>query len=203
MKSSRASPLAFLRGQTAKEKKGRAVRLPNIRFLNRFRLRVILQNKGSYLVLLVGILFANLLLMFGLMFTPLLEHYKGEVLDHQICKYQYVLKDTVETDTDGAEKYTINTLKYKGAIDEDVSVYGIQESSSYIDNAKADLKKPDEYRILVSSAFADKTGIQKGEKLELDDKYANKTYTFKVVGTVDYPAGLAIFMDIDRCKRPV
>lgn len=55
---------------------------------------MILQNKGSYLVLLVGILFANLLLMFGLMFTPLLEHYKGEVLDHQICKYQYVLKDT-------------------------------------------------------------------------------------------------------------
>ena len=81
-----------------------------------------------------------------------------------------------------------------------MSVYGIQESSSYIDNAKADLKKSDEYRILVSSAFADKTGIQKGEKLELDDKYANKTYTFKVVGTVDYPAGLAIFMDIDRCN---
>lgn len=96
-KKLKLSPLAFLRGQTAKEKKGRAVRLPNIRFLNRFRLRVILQNKGSYLVLLVGILFANLLLMFGLMFTPLLEHYKGEVLDHQICKYQYVLKDTVET----------------------------------------------------------------------------------------------------------
>lgn len=199
-KKLKLSPLAFLRGQTAKEKKGRAVRLPNIRFLNRFRLRVILQNKGSYLVLLVGILFANLLLMFGLMFTPLLEHYKGEVLDHQICKYQYVLKDTVETDTDGAEKYTINTLKYKGAIDEDMSVYGIQESSSYIDNSKADLKKSDEYRVLVSSAFADKTGIQKGEKLELDDKYANKTYTFKVVGTVDYPAGLAIFMDIDRCN---
>ena len=42
---------------------------------------------------------------------------------------------------------------------------------SYIDNAKADLKKSDEYRVLVSSAFADKTGIQKGEKLELDDKY--------------------------------
>lgn len=80
------------------------------------------------------------------------------------------------------------------------SVYGIQESSSYIDNAKADLKSRMNTWVLVSSAFADKTGIQKGEKLELDDKYANKTYTFKVVGTVDYPAGLAVFMDIDRCN---
>ena len=199
-KKLKLSPLSFLRGQTAKEKKSRAVRLPNIRFLNRFRLRVILQNKGSYLVLLFGILFANLLLMFGLMFTQLLEQYKGEVLDHQISKYQYVLKDTVETETAGAEKYTINTLKYKGGIDEDMSVYGIRENSSYIDDAKMNLKDQDEYRVLVSSAFADKTGIRKGEKLELDDKYANKTYTFKVVGTVDYPAGLAVFMDIDRCN---
>ncbi len=194
------SPLSFLRGRTEKEKNSRAVRLPDIRFFNRFRLRVILQNRGSYLVLLSGILFANLMLMFGLMFTPLLEQYKDEVLDHQISRYQYVLKDTVETDTAGAEKYTINTLKYRGAIDEDMSVYGVQEDSSYIDNAGKNLKNQDEYRVLVSSAFADKTGIQKGDKLELDDKYANKTYTFKVVGTVDYPAGLAIFMDIDRCN---
>ena len=82
-------------------------------------------------------------------------------------------------------------------------MYGIQESSSYIDNAKADLKKSDEYRVLVSSAFADKTGIQKGEKLELDDKYANKTYTFKVVGTVDYPAGLAVLHGHRSVQRPV
>lgn len=192
------SPLAFLRGRTAKEKKSRAVRLPNLRFFNRFRLRVILQNKGSYLVLLFGILFANLLLMFGLAFTPLLQHYKAEVEDHQICSYQYVLKDTVETDTAGAEKYTVNTLKYRGAIDEDMTVYGIQEKSSYIDDAKENLADPDEYKVLVSSAFADKTGIQKGDSLELDDKYENKTYTFQVVGTVEYPAGLAVFMDIDR-----
>lgn len=191
------SPLAFLRGRTAKEKKSRAVRLPNLRFFNRFRLRVILQNKGSYLVLLFGILFANLLLMFGLAFTPLLQHYKAEVEDHQICSYQYVLKDTVETDTAGAEKYTVNTLKYRGAIDEDMTVYGIQENSSYIDDAKENLADPDEYKVLVSSAFADKTGIQKGDSLELDDKYENKTYTFQVVGTVEYPAGLAVFMDID------
>lgn len=192
------SPLAFLRGRTAKEKKSRAVRLPNLRFFNRFRLRVILQNKGSYLVLLFGILFANLLLMFGLAFTPLLQHYKAEVEDHQICSYQYVLKDTVETDTAGAEKYTVNTLKYRGAIDEDMTVYGIQENSSYIDDSHRNLADPDEYKVLVSSAFADKTGIQKGDSLELDDKYENRTYTFQVAGTVEYPAGLAVFMDIDR-----
>ena len=35
-------------------------------FFVRFRLRVIFQNVSNYAVLLVGILFANLLLMFGL-----------------------------------------------------------------------------------------------------------------------------------------
>ncbi len=83
-KKLKLSPLSFLRGQTEKERRNRVMRLPNIRFFDRFRLRVILQNKGSYLVLLFGIMFANLLLMFGLMFTPLLEQYKSEILDNQI-----------------------------------------------------------------------------------------------------------------------
>ena len=47
-----------------------------LRFFLRFRLRVIFQNLGSYVVLFVGILFANLLLMFGLLFPSALTHYQ-------------------------------------------------------------------------------------------------------------------------------
>ena len=43
-------------------KKQKAVKLPDIRFFDRFRLRIILQNKSSYITLFVGIVFANILL---------------------------------------------------------------------------------------------------------------------------------------------
>ena len=56
----------------------KAVRLPDFKFFNRFRLRIILQNKSSYLTLFIGIFFANVLLLFGMMMKPLLDHYQEE-----------------------------------------------------------------------------------------------------------------------------
>lgn len=43
------------------------MKLPDIRFFDRFRLHIILQNKSSYITLFVGIVFANILLLFGMM----------------------------------------------------------------------------------------------------------------------------------------
>ena len=196
-KKLKLSPLAFLRGQTAKEKKSRAVRLPNIRFLNRFRLRVILQNKGSYLVLLVGILFANLLLMFGLMFTPLLEHYKGEVLDHQICKYQYVLKMPAETKTEGVEKYCSGSLKTVDdkLKEETATIYGVKENSKFV---HADIKDGGAF---ISDGYAQKYNIEVGDEVTLKESYGDKKYNFKVEGIYDDPATIAVYLtDSDFIK---
>ncbi|MDD6102475.1 MAG: FtsX-like permease family protein, partial [Clostridiales bacterium] len=46
-------PLNFLRRDLKKKKQRKAGKLPNVSFLNRFRLRVILQNKSSYIMLFI------------------------------------------------------------------------------------------------------------------------------------------------------
>ena len=64
----RLPPLKFLRRELTRRTKKRVMRLSHrLSFLTRFRLRVIFQNIPSYLTLFVGILFANVLLLFGLM----------------------------------------------------------------------------------------------------------------------------------------
>ena len=56
----RVSPLQFLRGEPGRRKSGGTIRLGrHLPFMSRFRLRVIFQNAGSYVVLFIGILFAN------------------------------------------------------------------------------------------------------------------------------------------------
>jgi putative ABC transport system permease protein len=60
------SPLRFLRRDLRKDYKNSAIKLPNISFLSRFRIRVILQNKSSYAMLFIGIFMASFLLLFGL-----------------------------------------------------------------------------------------------------------------------------------------
>ena len=76
------------------------MRLPDIRFFDRFRLRIILQNKSSYITLFVGIVFANILLLFGMMMVPLLDHYQEQTVDNMIADYQYILNVPDEIDED-------------------------------------------------------------------------------------------------------
>ena len=78
------SPLKFLRRDLSGRKQKRAIYLsPKMKIFSRFRLRVIFQNMSNYMVLFIGILFANLLLMFGLLLPSALSHYQVEI--QNIC----------------------------------------------------------------------------------------------------------------------
>ena len=47
---------------------------------------------SNYLVLFIGIIFANLLLMFGLLLPSALSHYQVEIQNNMLAKYQYMLQ---------------------------------------------------------------------------------------------------------------
>ena len=195
----RLSPLKFLRKDLAVRKKKKALRLPGFKFFNRFRLRIIIQNMPNYITLFIGILFANILLIFGLMMSPLLAHYQNEIQDKLIAQHQYVLKVPVEVDNDEAEKYCAKTLStIDGCLkSEDVLIYGAANNSRYIDINSNELKPGEVY---VSNGYAEKFRINKGDKITLKEKYEDKEYTFTVKGMYDYPSSFAIFMSDDYFK---
>lgn len=188
--SLRRSPLDFLRHDISSKKQKRSIHLPDFSFIIRFRLRVILQNLPGYLTMFVGIFFANVLLLFGMMMSPLLARYQTEVIEHMIAEYQYVLNIPVETQNPDAEKYSAGTLKITmdGYAEEDASVYGMAKNSRYID---AELPADGVY---VSDGFAQKFKLQEGDLIVLREAYGSKEYTFIVKGTIVYPATLSVFM---------
>ena len=67
-----------------------------LRFLSRFRLRVIFQNVPSYLTLFLGIFFANLLLLFGVGLPDVLDWYEASVQESLLAQYQYLLQVPME-----------------------------------------------------------------------------------------------------------
>lgn len=184
------SPLKFLRHNLKKREKKKVLKLTKFKFFTRFRLRVIFQNMPNYITLFIGILFASILLMFGLMMSPLLDNYKNEVVDNMISKYQYILKSQVETKTKDAEKYCANSLKtyFNEEKGEEISIYGIKEDSEYVD---IDFKDG----VYISDGFAEKYSLKVNDSITLKDSYGDKTYTFKINGIYYYPASLSIFMD--------
>ena len=188
----RISPLKFLRRELSKRTRRKAVRLnTKIPFMHRFRLRVVFQNISNYITLLAGILFASVIVIFSLMFGPLIDDYSKLVGKSIIADYQYVLKAPAETKVSGAEKYCVESLKTLPGkyMEDEITIYGISDNSKYV---KADI--PDG-KVYVSNGYMDKFGIEKGDKIELKDPYSNKKYKFEVAGSYKYDAVISVFMN--------
>ena len=188
----RLSPLKFLRRDLSGRKRKKAINLsPVIKIFSRFRLRVIFQNMSNYLVLFIGIIFANLLLMFGLLLPSALSHYQVEIQNNMLAKYQYMLQVPVSaasgnkfdglisllefymdsrTDNENAEEfsaYSLNTLpgKYKS---EEVLLYGIEPDSRYVAIDFNDTK--DTYESSENTTDTKDKKDEAGNKVKADNK---------------------------------
>ena len=189
------SPVRFLRRDTHKNRIKQHIKLKHGSFFRRFQIRVILQNKGSYFTLFIGILFASFILMFGIVMGPCIDNYLQNSEDSVKADYQYVLKQPVDIkNAEDAEKLTITSLEtyYKaGDLDLDVSFYGIDNDSKYYDDISLP-SKDDE--ITISYDFAQKMGLKKGDKITFTNPYIEKDYKFKVYDIYDYKAGFSAYM---------
>ena len=196
------SPLRFIRRDLKRTKRKKAMRLPRWKFLSRFRTRILLQNLPNYLVLWLGILFVMIMMSMAVGMPETLKYYQKHVTEMMFADYQVMLKsdkdamgEEITTDTEGAERINMKELiRYGDVIDEEVTVYGISDGSAYI-------KISDEFgenEVYISSAYNGKYGVEIGDTIELNEKYENKSYKFKVIGIYDYEGGIAIFMPNDK-----
>lgn len=225
------SPLKFLRRDLSKRKQKKAFPLSSkINIFARFRLRVIFQNFSNYIVLFVGIVFANLLLFFGLLLPSVLDHYQTDIQNNMLANYQYMLSVPTsamssnklsslfslleyslgtKTENEDAEEfsaYSLNTTP-KTFKSEEVTLYGVKSDSKYIKinlkDEKADLQENSKIAadVYISSAYADKVSLKPGDAITLKEKYEKETYTFRVKGIYSYNGGLCIFMNQNQLNR--
>ena len=216
-------PLQFLRHDLSRRSGRRhALPLPKLLpFFTRFRVRVILQNLGSYAVLFIGVLFANLLLSFGLMLPDALNHYSETIGDNMLCSTQTVLQipysamnednklnalvsmmlfrmetETEENNAEPFSAYTLQTLSTEeGGIakPESVMLYGVEPDSRYMSLPGSG--------VYVSAAYAEKYNIGAGDTVTLREKYEDTQYTFAIDGVYDYMGAIAIFMPRETLNR--
>lgn len=193
----RLSPLKFIRRDLSKKQKKKAIRLnTKIGIMKRFRMRIIFQNMPNYIMIFVGIFFANVILLLGIAFPSLLNKYEDDIADNMICQYQYILKAPAETEVEDAEKYCAGSLTYVAENDreEDATLFGIVPDSEYID---LELKDDEVY---ISNAFSEKYHITEGDTVELKE-FGGKTYSFVVKGIYYSPSSLAMFMSQEHFNK--
>jgi putative ABC transport system permease protein len=186
--------LNLLRNEIKTKKNKKVIKLSkHIKFINRFQLRTIIQNIGTYIALLFGTLFSTMILLFGLMLNPLLDKYKEEIVESQIAPYQTILKSDI--DVDNGEKFYIKTINYKN---DEIMVYGIEKygnDSLYLKNL--DLSGNN---IIISNDLKAKYKIKNNTNITLTENYTNNLYNLKVTGSYDTTGSLIIFMNYEMFK---
>lgn len=194
----RLSPLRFLRKDLRRHRQRRYIPLHGSSFFQRFRIRIILQNKGSYLVLFLGIIFASFLLMFALILTPSMEQYIRNLEADSRCDYLYLLKAPVQAD---GEKVTLTSLKayyVGGDLDLDVTLYGLGPNSGYYTDMTL---SSDPKSIVISSDFASKMSLQVGDAITLRNPYRDKAYSFTIQDIYPYNTGFSAFMPRNQLNQ--
>lgn len=199
----RHTPLQFLRHDLKKTKRKKALRLPSWSFLRRFRLRIILQNRANYCILFAGVFFIMVLLAMAVGMPSTLKYYQSRVSDMMFANYQYVLSDTedqdgriLKTNTPGAEAFGLHALLLRTPdLDEEVSVYGVEGDSAYVEIP--DIGKLREGEAYISASMAEKYGLAQGDTVTLAEKYENESYTFTVAGVYDRCQAIALFLPME------
>lgn len=201
----RFSPLRFLRKDLSSSRKRRSTKLPDISFIRRFRLRILLQNLPGYFMLTVGIFFVMIMLAMAVGMPETLKYHQDHAYESMLSRYQVVLNadhdedgNPVETANPDAEKFSMEELVYdRAGNEESIDFYGIEPGSKYA-------VLPDGMRegeIAISSAFRDKYNMETGESITLRERYGYKSYEVKIVGVVQYDGGVAAFTDVDKFNK--
>ena len=99
--------------------------------------------------------------------------------------------DNYKTKTTGAEAFSLYSLKTlpESTIEEDISLYGLQNNSQYIH-----IKSLPKKGVYISKDVADKYNLKKGDRISLKESYKDLRYTFEIKGIYDAPGSMALYM---------
>ena len=187
------STKAFLQGKVKKRKNPEVHPLPKkLNIINKTQFRVIASNKGTYIAMFIGLLIANLLLVFGLCLTPMLENYKEEIMDSQVAPYEYILKSDYDSLNENAEKIKVTSLVV--GIDT-INVIGVEKygsESKYLSDLN--LKDAD---VVVSKDLYEKYDLKVGSTFEGKEEYSDKIYNFKVSAKKNQAGAFYAYMNMN------
>lgn len=188
--------LAMLRN----EKKVRSikhVKLGRLGFVRTFQIRQMMREARTSLTVLGGMFVSLLILMLGLDCYTMCNNIRVNNKADTKFEYMYALKypESAVPD-DGYEAFSRMVKKENLGYHLDVTILGITKENPYFDVELTDSKS----EIVISSAMAQKFGLEKGDVFTVYDEEEKIYYAFTVRDVTEYSASLYIFMDIDMMR---
>lgn len=103
IKSLKYSPLDFLKHSIRKKKYRKIQPFKSADFKTRFRVRVLINSIGDYIIMAIGIFTISILLFYAFSASPTFDKFSKASSAGLVSKYQYILKSPVPLDATGSD----------------------------------------------------------------------------------------------------
>lgn len=181
-----------------KQPKGSNVDLGDMGFVGRFRVRQMLREMRTGLIVVIGMFIALICLMLSLNTATFCSKVKKQNVEDTHYEYMYTYKYPTENPPEGGEAAYAKTLKKEiYGYNWDVTVLGLSKNTKYFDVDLKDGKN----RVAISSSFAEKYGYGVGDEIVLHDEENDIDYGFTVDSVTQYTPAFYVFMTIDDARE--
>jgi putative ABC transport system permease protein len=194
----------IIRGETEKgfKKKFRMEFLNKLSFRRRIMLKQGLLHPSRELVLIVGVAFSCLILLYGITAKTALDNIVNHTFKN-ILKYNYMyIFNYYQNKNEYRKAERFNTLSFTIlGTKAKVSLYGIERDSNMVvlrDNKgnKIDLKG-----FVISQALADKFNLKEGDILKVINNIDGKKYDLKIEKIADIYVGNSGYMNLNEFNK--
>ncbi len=181
-----------------KASKVKDIRLPDMPFMRKFKIRQMLRERRIALTVTAGMIISLLIFMLGMDCYVLCKSVGELSCRDTRYEYMYTYKYPTKDVPEGGEACYITSLKKERfGYTLDVTVMGIDDDNPYIDVTPVKGKN----KIVASDAVAARYDVGVGDKIILTDNANDIDYAFTVADVVPYSVGLTVFMDIESMRE--
>lgn len=154
VKSLKYSPLDFLRHSISKKKYRKIQPFKSAGFKTRFRVRVLINSIGDYIIMAIGIFTISLLLFYAFSASPTFDKFSKASSAGLVSKYQYILKLPVSLDTSGSDSgaTSVSVIDSHSNIDSGSSISSHSNTDLESNNASDSRIKQQAEKFTISSA---------------------------------------------------
>lgn len=209
VKSLKYSPLDFLRHSIRKKKYRKIQPFKSADFKTRFRVRVLINSIGDYIIMAIGIFTISLLLFYAFSASPTFDKFSKASSAGLVSKYQYILKSPVPLEAIGsdlsvnqqAEKFTISSASVYMRIrksSEEISTMGISDNSIYFKNLNFSKNSKN---VVISDGLAKKAEKGLGDYIKIKNEITGKTEKYKISAIFKYEPALTAFFPREQLNK--
>lgn len=154
VKSLKYSPLDFLRHSISKKKYRKIQPFKSAGFKTRFRVRVLINSIGDYIIMAIGIFIISILLFYAFSASPTFDKFSKASSAGLVSKYQYILKFPVSLDTSGSDSgaTSVSGIDSHSSIDSGSSISSHSNTDLESNNASDSGIKQQAEKFTISSA---------------------------------------------------